>query len=71
MTNYNPFPILLKHQFKDQKLGNLWITRYIKFIKAIQAKRLTDPINEKWNIHTHHIVPKCWVDLIYMKTRFQ
>lgn len=60
MTNYNPFPILLKHQFKDQKLGNLWITRYIKFIKAIQAKRLTDLINEKWNIHIHHIVPKCW-----------
>lgn len=60
MNDYNPFPILLNYNFKDKESGSRWIKRYIKFIKAIQNKRLTDSIDEKWNRHVHHIVPKSW-----------
>lgn len=60
MTDYDPFPHLLNRQFKDQKLGLLWINRYIKFVKAIQEKRVNSPLTKRGDTHVHHIVPKSW-----------
>ena len=60
-TTFNPFQELLNHQFEDTTKGAFWINRYIKFIKAVQKKRVYcgEP-SERWNCHKHHIVPRSW-----------